>query len=78
MYNKRVDCQEWKGPGVVIGQDAVVIVVRPQCQGASLKESKRSTRGLLLRISLLMKNDTKDTLTDTNLPDVTSNDMDTN
>lgn len=28
VYYKRTDCQEWKGPGVVIGQDGVVIFVR--------------------------------------------------
>ena len=28
VYYKRVDCNEWKGPGVVIGQDGVVIFVR--------------------------------------------------
>lgn len=28
VYYKRVDCNEWKGPGVVIGQDGVVVFVR--------------------------------------------------
>ena len=28
VYYKRVDCPEWKGPGVVIGQDGAVIFVR--------------------------------------------------
>lgn len=28
VFYKRVDCPEWKGPGVVIGQDGVVIFVR--------------------------------------------------
>ena len=28
VYYKRVDCTEWKGPGVVIGQDGAVIFVR--------------------------------------------------
>lgn len=28
VYYKRVDCNEWKGPGVVIGQYSVVIFVR--------------------------------------------------
>lgn len=28
VYYKRVDCQEWKGPGVVIGQDGAVVFVR--------------------------------------------------
>ncbi|XP_062409954.1 uncharacterized protein LOC134100639 [Sardina pilchardus] len=28
VYYKRADCTEWKGPGVVIGQDGVVIFVR--------------------------------------------------
>lgn len=28
MYYKRVDCPEWKGPGVVIGQDGAVVSVR--------------------------------------------------
>jgi len=28
VYFKRVDCTEWKGPGVVIGQDGVVIFMR--------------------------------------------------
>ena len=44
VYYKRVDCQEWKGLGVVIGQDGVIFfeVRRHHCQGASLKiaESK--------------------------------------
>lgn len=28
VYYKRVDCPEWKGPGVVIGQDGAVVFVR--------------------------------------------------
>ncbi|XP_071317640.1 CD166 antigen homolog A isoform X1 [Trachinotus anak] len=28
VYYKQVDCQEWKGPGVVIGQDGAVVFVR--------------------------------------------------
>ena len=28
VFYKRTDCVEWKGPGVVIGQDGVVIFVR--------------------------------------------------
>uniref|UniRef100_A0A669CZI7 Reverse transcriptase domain-containing protein n=1 Tax=Oreochromis niloticus TaxID=8128 RepID=A0A669CZI7_ORENI len=28
VYYKRVDCTEWKGPGVVIGQDGTVVFVR--------------------------------------------------
>ncbi|XP_061841706.1 uncharacterized protein [Nerophis lumbriciformis] len=28
VYYKRMDCNEWKGPGVVIGRDGVVIFVR--------------------------------------------------
>lgn len=28
VYYKRMDCPEWKGPGVVIGQDGVVVFVR--------------------------------------------------
>ena len=28
VYYRRVDCPEWKGPGVVIGQDGAVIFVR--------------------------------------------------
>ena len=28
VYYKRADCTEWKGPGVVIGQDGVVVFVR--------------------------------------------------
>lgn len=28
VYYKRVDCTEWKGPGVVIGQDGAVIFIR--------------------------------------------------
>lgn len=28
VYYKRVDCPEWKGPGVVIGQDSAVVFVR--------------------------------------------------
>ena len=28
VYYKRVDCPEWKGPGVVIRQDGAVIFVR--------------------------------------------------
>ena len=28
VYYKRVDCHEWKGPGVVIGQDGAVVFVR--------------------------------------------------
>lgn len=28
VYYKRADCPQWKGPGVVIGQDGVVVFVR--------------------------------------------------
>lgn len=28
VYYKRADCTEWKGPGVVIGQDGAVVFVR--------------------------------------------------
>ena len=28
VYYKRADCTEWKGPGVVIGQDGVVVFVK--------------------------------------------------
>lgn len=28
VYYKRADCPEWKRPGVVIGQDGVVVFVR--------------------------------------------------
>lgn len=29
VYNKHVDSLEWKGPGVIVGQDASVPFVRP-------------------------------------------------
>lgn len=29
VYNKHVDSLEWKGPGVIVGQDASVLFVRP-------------------------------------------------
>lgn len=28
MYYKRADSTEWKGPGVVIGQDGAVVFIR--------------------------------------------------
>lgn len=28
VYYKRMDCPEWKGPGIVIGQDGEVVFVR--------------------------------------------------
>lgn len=39
VYYKRVDSKEWEGPGVVIGQDGVVIFVRHLCPGSSIQAS---------------------------------------
>ncbi|KAM9471315.1 uncharacterized protein ACWYII_007190 [Salvelinus alpinus] len=83
VYYKRVDCQEWKGPGVVIGQDGVVIFVRHEGMIVRVHHSRlrkvndQQDRGAVAENQSPNENDKKDTVTDTNLPDVTSNDMDT-
>ncbi|XP_029629926.1 uncharacterized protein LOC115207015 [Salmo trutta] len=79
VYYKRVDCQEWKGPGVVIGQDGVVIFVRHggiivRVHHSRLRKvNDQQDRGAVAE----NHPNEKETVTDTNLPDVISNDMDT-
>ena len=45
VYYKRADCTEWKGPGVVIGQDGVVVLVR---HGGTYGRVHRSRLRLML------------------------------
>lgn len=61
VYNKHVDSLEWKGPGVIVGQDASVLFVRPggtHIRVHHLKVRKVKTDNVAHVIDDDMENDT--------------------